>query len=93
MPVPLKARVAFPYAGRSLRPGQSFDAVSKQDAHLLVTIGHAERLPVYETRVMTAPMAHSLDGMALEELRALAAKRGIKVHHRAGIEKLKAALR
>lgn len=34
-----------------------------------------------------------LDGLSVEELRALADERGVNVHHRAGADKIRAALR
>lgn len=96
MPVPLKALSAFPYARRSLKAGQVFDA-NKKDAHVLVTIGRAELhrgeavIPrqTYSTRVMVP----DLDGMSLDDLRALAAKLKVRVHHRAGADKIRMAIR
>lgn len=41
----------------------------------------------------SGPEGDGLDGMGAEALRALAAERGVKVHHKAGEEKLRAALR
>lgn len=39
------------------------------------------------------PIADGLDDMTVEELHALAKERGVKVHHKAGAEKVRAALR
>jgi hypothetical protein len=48
----------------------------------------------YTTRDMASlPAAENLDGMNAEELHALAKKRGVVVHHRAGADKVRAALR
>jgi hypothetical protein len=52
----------------------------------------------YPTRVLiteTAPITRSdyLDDLSPEQLHALAKERGVEVHHRAGQEKVKAALR
>lgn len=88
--VPLKAKRAFPYAGRSLKAGDVFDANKKSDARILVAIGHAEpRTAQYATRVMKP----DLDGMSLDDLRALAARLKVRVHHWAGAEKIRSAIR
>lgn len=48
----------------------------------------------YSTRDMASvPVAENLDAMSAEELHALAKKRGVVVHHRAGADKVRAALR
>lgn len=53
--------------------------------------------PAYMTRDMTAmPVTateiHDLDAMGLDALHALAKSKGVKVHHRAGAEKVRAAI-
>lgn len=52
----------------------------------------------YPTRVLvteapTIKVYDSLDGLTVEELHVLAKERGVEVHHRAGADKVKAALR
>lgn len=44
----------------------------------------------YQTKVMSPA---NYDGLTLEQLRQIAADRGIQVHHRAGIEKIKELLK
>jgi len=76
--------------------------VTERQAKLLARAG----LGTYQTRDMadmpkaTKPMiparavpADSLDGMDKDQLHALAKERGIKVHHAAGADKVRAALR
>lgn len=41
----------------------------------------------------SAPKADNLDAMSAEELHTLAKERGVTVHHRAGADKVRAALR
>lgn len=41
----------------------------------------------------SASVDDGLDGLEAEELRALAKERGVKVHHAAGADKIRAALR
>lgn len=43
--------------------------------------------------MVVAEAAPDLDAMDADELRALAQERGLKVHHNAGADKLRAALR
>jgi hypothetical protein len=101
MAVPLIARKSFVYAGRRVKPGQEFDARTSDDARVLKAIGHAGDPPPqgqYETRVMTprAPAigaSRGLDDMDIEELRAEAARLGVRVHHFAGAERIRAAIR
>lgn len=42
--------------------------------------------------VPVAPVAVDLESMDVDALRALAEERGVKVHHKAGAEKIRAAL-
>lgn len=91
MPVPLKALRSFPYAGRALKAGQDFSALTNRDANILIAVGHAQRRELYETRVMTPSI--DLESMNIDDLRALASRLGVRVHHRAGVEKLRAAIR
>lgn len=93
MPIPLKARRAFPYAGRSLKAGQDFHALTKRDAHILIVIGHAERRQEFVPRVVTPAAEPDLEQMPLEDLRALAARLGVRVHHKAGAAKIRSAIR
>lgn len=44
MTVSMKARQAFPYAGKRLKAGQEFQARGESDARVLAAIGHAERV-------------------------------------------------
>jgi len=90
MSIALIARHAFPYAGRDLRAREHFYAESRRDADLLVHIGHAER---YEARVMTRTPHVDISLMDVAELRAMAARLGVVVHHRSGAEKIRAAIR
>ncbi len=131
MTVSMKARRAFPYAGKRLKAGQEFQARGESDARVLSAIGHAERVvaPVivapaprppaggtYRTRaIVAAPVqavmraeapsaiaepdaqaapegATDLEALDRDELHALAARRGVKVHHLAGAAKVRAAI-
>ena len=103
MPIPLRARRAFPYAGHRLKEDQDFDALTQKDAAVLITIGHAEARPpqLYATRVMTAevtrpvtqPVTVDLERMEVPDLRALAVSLGVRVHHWAGAAKIRSAIR
>jgi hypothetical protein len=102
MAIPLKAKRSFVYAGRRLHAGDPFDARTTTDARILVAIGHAGDPPPpeqYSTRVMTpgrsgvTTKAEDLDSMDIEALRTLAAERGVRVHHFAGAERIRAAIR
>lgn len=70
---------------------------AKRDIHpkvaaILIKQGHVREVgQTYQTRDMRA--ADPLAGLALEALRELAAKRGIKVHHRTGEAKLRELLK
>lgn len=61
-------------------------------AAVLIKQGHVRQ--VYQTRDMKAApiLTNPLDGMTAAQLREVAAKRGIKVHHRAGADKIREAL-
>lgn len=48
---------------------------------------------IQHTDAVDLPIADDLDALSASELRALAKERGVKVHHRAGAEKVRAALR
>lgn len=94
--VPMKAKTRFHYNRRDLVKGQEFEAASENDARILEGIGKARRREAqqYLTRVLTAETVRPvLDTMPIEALRAMAARMGVKVHHRAGVEKLRRALR
>lgn len=49
--------------------------------------------PQNEPQVSEASVGDDLEGMDKEQLHALAKERGVKVHHMAGAEKVRAALR
>lgn len=92
----MEAKRSFEYAHRRLSKGQAFDADNNLDAHVLEVVGHAARrepASLYRTRVMTAETAPKLDSMDVDALRAMAARLGLKVHHRAGPDKLRQAIR
>lgn len=90
MKVPMEARDKMRYGGRDMKAGESFRAENEGHANVLSRMGKA----TYSTRVMTAEKPQkSVEAMSVEELRALAARKGVKVHHRAGVEKLRQALR
>ena len=107
MSIPLKARRDFAYAGKRIKRDQDFDARSKSDAKLLKAIGHAEDRvmsapPTYNTRMMTAATpapapartsGDNLDAMDAEALHALARSMDIYVHHRAGADRVRFAIR
>lgn len=87
-----------PYLGRVLRPGDEFTAASKRDAEVFRKIGQAapiEHAPSqYATRALTAAKPSSdLDAMDIDALRALAARMGLRVHHKAGVYKVREAIR
>lgn len=72
---------------------------AKRDIHpkvaaILIKQGHVREVgQTYQTRDMRAAvLTDPLAGLALEALRDLAAKRGIKFHHRAGEAKLRELL-
>jgi len=80
-------KVEFSYKnGRTRR-------MTSAQADLLQRLGHG----TYQTREMRAAVpaivADELDFLTLEELQGLAKERGIKVHHRAGADKVRKALR
>ena len=97
----MKALRAFPYARRDISKDQEFEADNALDAHVLETVGHAAKRQSYQTRVMVADTREyiedktqpTLESMTADDLRALAARRGIKVHHRTGPEKLRQILK
>jgi hypothetical protein len=51
------------------------------------------RMLVADSSYPTRAMAPDLDAMSAEELHALAKQRGVEVHHRAGADRVRAALR
>ncbi|PZP90513.1 MAG: hypothetical protein DI587_38445 [Variovorax paradoxus] len=59
--------------------------VTQAEARLLTRMGKGS--------VVAADVAPDLDAMDVDALRALAQERGLKVHHNAGADKLRAALR
>lgn len=71
--------------------------MSERDAKLLAKLGKGS----YLTRDMAAAgrlhapfeRGEELDSMGLEQLHALAKERGVKVHHKAGADKVRAAIR
>jgi hypothetical protein len=68
--------------------------MAEYQAKVLGKLGHG----TYMTRDMVAsrtvePDGDGLDAMDKEQLQALAKERGVKVHHMAGAEKLRTALR
>lgn len=76
---------------------------AKRDIHpkvaaILIKQGHVREVgQTYQTRDMRAVQptntaTNPILSMTLEELRALAAQRGIKIHHRAGADKIREAL-
>lgn len=83
-----------------LLPGKSFglrdprDVASDPKGALIVDSGASLRA-ADDGRVPHSVVAtdDGLDDLAVEELHALAKERGVKVHHKAGAEKVRAALR
>jgi hypothetical protein len=59
--------------------------VSQAEARLLTRMGKGS--------VVVAEAAPDLDAMDADALRTLAQERGLKIHHNAGADKLRAALR
>lgn len=90
----MTAKGRFHYNRRDLVKGQEFEALNESDARILSGAGKARRRDAqqYTTRVMTAETVR-LDTLDADTLRAMAARLGVKVHHRAGLEKLRQALR
>lgn len=72
--------------GRKMR---TTEAVAKvlRNRMLVADVGYQT------TDANSAPKADNLDAMSAEELHALAKERGVTVHHRAGADKVRAALR
>lgn len=68
--------------------------MTETDAKVLENAGKARRRDAqqYMTRVMTAETVR-LETLDADALRAMAARMGVKVHHRAGAEKLRQALK
>ena len=67
-------------------------AVNVRFAEILQKLGKG----TYQTRDMRAarpPQGDGLESLTVDELRELAEKRGVKVHHKAGAEKIIKALR
>jgi hypothetical protein len=76
----------------TLRNGRKFrttEAVAKvlRNRMLVADTGYKT------TDANSAPKADNLDAMSTEELHALAKERGVTVHHLAGADKVRAALR
>ncbi|WP_336235740.1 hypothetical protein [Achromobacter dolens] len=75
--------------------------LSARDAELLQRLGKGTYLTrdmaAASPAVVVAPVAENkdvdLDALDGEELHALARERGVKVHHKAGADKVRAALR
>lgn len=71
--------------------------MSRRDAEILQRLGRGTYL-TRDMRAATAktpesPPSDELDALSAEELHELAKKRGVEVHHRAGADKVKEALR
>lgn len=73
------SQVIFTFSGGRTRK------VSQAEARLLTRMGKGS--------VVVAEAAPDLDALDADALRALAQERGLKVHHNAGADKLRAALR
>ena len=89
MRVSEKQAIAFERAGIAIRSEYMTRDMRAVEVPAVVMPDPAEAAPV-ETPVESAD---DLESMEPDELRALAESRGIKVHHRAGKDKILAALR
>jgi hypothetical protein len=68
--------------------------MTTREALILEKLGHGYMVRDMATQPMVAPeIKVDLDSMSREALHALAKERGVKVHHMAGAEKVRAALR
>lgn len=74
--------------------------MTKRQAELLIKAGVGGYLtrdmadaPEIVTKVESPAAGDGLDALEKEQLHALAKERGVKVHHMAGAEKVRAALR
>lgn len=76
--------------GRIMRTNEAVARVLR-NRMLVAEDAYPTRVLVTETPVVK--VADNLDGLTVEELHALAKERGVEVHHRAGAEKVRAALR
>lgn len=62
-------------------------------APAMVPVAPVAHEPQNEPQVPDASVGDGLEGMDKEQLHALAKERGVKVHHMAGAEKVRVALR
>lgn len=76
--------------GRIMRTNEAVARVLR-NRMLVAEDSYPTRVLVTETPAIK--VSDSLDSLTVEELHALAKERGVEVHHRAGAEKVKAALR
>lgn len=76
--------------GRIMRTNEAVARVLR-NRMLVAEESYPTRVLFTETPAITA--TDSLDGLTVDELHALAKERGVEVHHRAGAEKVKTALR
>lgn len=67
--------------------------VSLAHARILKRLGKAIFYNEGENPVETFEKTDMYDNMGLEELRVIAKERGLDIHHRAGLQKVKEALR
>lgn len=59
MTVKLKALREYPYDNKIRKPGDIFDA-SDDDAQSLVTVGHAEVIESYQSKIMSTETTEAL---------------------------------
>lgn len=76
--------------GRSFRTTEAVARVLR-NRMLIAEDSYPTRMLVTETPAVK--VNDYLDGLTVEELHALAKDRGVEVHHRAGADKVRAALR
>lgn len=75
------------------RSQAKFLALAKQGSYMTREMRAAEPAPVVPALAQSEPVTVDLDAMDADALHALAQERGVKVHHKAGADKVREALR
>lgn len=84
------------YETRELRAADPKEEADARAADAYIKARNAEiaaEQEAQEIEVEQPEVVDDLDGLSVDELRALADERGVNVHHRAGADKIRAALR
>ena len=81
------------YETRELRASVPSEEADARAADAYIKARNAEIAAEQAQESEPEVEADELDGLSVEELRELAEQRGVNVHHRAGADKIRAALR